>query len=223
MNTISGYRQSRKDELKFNETINNYSVFVPSFGNVIFRNAKAFTSMRKTTLLALSIFKNFIIDTLVKIAQTFIDIDQVYHLDVISEGYYYTSNNVKVHKKFFFDVKNVQIENICKCNYSLSDDCYKYNYNAYDNNWITFRLNVMRNNKPIRLNSFIVVNAYELFNNCNAVDGKTTYSLKDIMKKCENKFFIGDEDELYEFEAFHRLSTGLHLLKNNDEVNLNEK
>ena len=189
------YRLARKSTKIFNSYITSFEGFnVPGFGVVRFHNPISTASFTDN---AIEILKKTYIGTVIaSILENLNNIDYYHHVDSIVDGYLIDSTITK----FFFDVKDVENKNTGTGNYSISKDCQDYFKKSNDNYWLAFKLNRTEDmGKPKRLNAFVCVKAHEVVVNCSSIseiNGDYLFSLKDIVEKCNSKFFVGDRDDL---------------------------
>ena len=200
LNNLKMYLQGRRDAKRFSELICNSPLNVPGFGCVAFKHPITTSSFAPCIRTFLD--STFIGKVTLSIIDKLAKLDKHYHVDCLVEEYFDDDS----HAKFYFDVKNVEIENISSLNYSITFECQEYFKRAYDDNynWLAFRLNRTYNGgMPYRLDAFICVKAKEIFDNCayaNCCD--YLFSLRDILEKCPSPLFVGKHEDLEKFKKY---------------------
>ena len=194
------YRLARKSTKIFNSYITSFNEFdVPGFGIIRFCHPISMASFTDNVIKILK--KTYIGKVIASILKNLNDIDYYHHVDSIVDGNLIDSTMTK----FFFDVKDVEDENCGTGNYSISEHCQDYFAKSNDNYWLAFKLNRTKNGgKPCRLNAFVCVKACEVVLNCSSlpIDGDYVFSLKDIIERCNSKFFVGDRNDLDFYKKF---------------------
>ena len=200
LKNLKMYLQGRRDAKRFSELICDSLLNVLSFGRVSFKHPITTSSFAPRIRTFLD--STFIGKVTLSIIDKLVELDKHYHVDCLVEGYF----NDDTHAKFYFDVKNVEIETISSLNYSITFECQEYFKRARDGNynWLAFRLNRTYNGGMLnRLDAFICVKAKEIFDNCAyANDCDYLFSLRDILEKCPSKFFVGKYEDLEKFKKY---------------------